>query len=74
VKKGAADGSSFGNFENENQPEPARNASRSDAGGEKVTKTMEDNLGKDGRLEVNLVDEWTPDIEKLHNELGKSAI
>jgi len=62
VKKGAADGTAFGGFENETQSK------------EKVTKTMEDNLGKDGRLEVDLVDEWTPDVDKLHNELSKSAI
>lgn len=61
VKKGAADGTTFGGFESSVQPE------------EKVAKTMEDNLGKDGRLEVDLVDEWTPDVEKLHAELGKSA-
>jgi len=62
VKKGGPDGSSFGSFGND---------SRSD---EKVAQTLEDNLGKDGRLEVDLVDEWTPDLDKLHSELGKSAI
>ena len=41
---------------------------------EKAAKTMEDNLGKDGKLEVDLVDEWTPDMDKLHAELGKSEI
>ena len=40
----------------------------------KVAKTMEDNLGRDGKLEVDLVDEWTPDVDKLHTELGKSAV
>jgi len=62
VKKGGTDGSSFGSFENEKQSE------------ERVAKTMEDNLGKDGRLEVDLVDEWTPDVDKLHSELGSSAV
>jgi hypothetical protein len=62
VKKGGPDGSSFGSFGHD---------SRSD---EKVAQTLEDNLGKDGRLEVDLVDEWTPDLDKLHSELGKSAI
>ncbi|HUD08809.1 MAG TPA: hypothetical protein VMQ48_01810 [Candidatus Saccharimonadales bacterium] len=62
VKKGAMDGTTFGGFESETQPE------------QKVAKTMEDNFGKDGRLEVDLVDEWTPDVDKLHAELGKSAI
>ena len=56
------DGTTFGGFESETQPE------------QKVAKTMEDNFGKDGRLEVDLVDEWTPDVDKLHAELGKSAI
>jgi hypothetical protein len=40
---------------------------------ERKTKTMEDNLGRDGKLDVDLVDEWTPDVNKLSNELGKSA-
>jgi hypothetical protein len=62
VKKGAMDGKTFGGFESDIQPE------------QKPAKTMEDNLGKDGRLEVDLVDEWTPDVDKLHAELGKSAI
>ena len=62
VKKGSMDGTSFGSFDQESLP------------GEKVAKTMEDNLGKDGRLEVDLVDEWTPDVGKLHDELSKSAI
>jgi bifunctional DNA-binding transcriptional regulator/antitoxin component of YhaV-PrlF toxin-antitoxin module len=62
VKKGSTDGTAFGGFESDVQPE------------EKVAKTMEDNLGKDGRLEVDLVDEWTPDVDKLHAELGKSAV
>ncbi|MCX6766932.1 MAG: hypothetical protein NT170_04120 [Candidatus Moranbacteria bacterium] len=62
VKKGVMNEASFGGFENDVQPE------------EKVAKTMEDNLGRDGRLEIDLVDEWTPDVDKLHSELGKSAI
>ncbi|HLM84299.1 MAG TPA: hypothetical protein VK254_03775 [Candidatus Bathyarchaeia archaeon] len=60
VKKGAAGDFSSGNFERES-PE------------EKTAKTMEDNLGRDGRLEVDLVDEWKPDLGKLTDELGKSA-
>jgi len=40
----------------------------------RVVKTMEDNLGQDGKLESDLVDEWTPDPEKLRGELNKSAI
>ena len=40
----------------------------------KAAQKMEDNLGRDGKLEVDLVDEWTPDVDKLHDELGKSAI
>jgi len=73
VKKGSGE-FSLENIESEDQPEPARNASHSDAGGKKAAQKMEDNLGKDGRLEVNLVDEWTPDVGKLHDELSKSAI
>lgn len=62
VKKGTPGDFSMGNFENHDQSE------------EKFAKTMEDNIGRDGKLEVNLVDEWTPDIDKLHSELSKSAI
>jgi len=40
----------------------------------KAAQKMEDNLGRDGKLEVDLVDEWTPDVGKLHDELSKSAI
>lgn len=74
VKKGIPGDFSSGRFENTDRPEPARNASHSDAGGEKVAKTMADNIGRDGKLEVDLVDEWTPDVDKLHTELSKSAI
>jgi len=62
VKKGSADGTIFGGFESEASSE------------KKVAKTMEDNLGRDGRLEVDLVDEWTPDVDKLHSELSRSAV
>jgi hypothetical protein len=62
VKKGAADGTTFGGFESDTEPE------------QKAATKMEENLGKDGRLEVDLVDEWTPDVGKLHDELSKSAI
>jgi hypothetical protein len=62
VKKGAADGTIFGGFESDVQPE------------QKAATKMEENLGKDGRLEVDLVDEWTPDVGKLHDELSKSVI
>lgn len=61
VKKGSGE-FSLENVENEDQPE------------KKAAQKMEDNLGKDGRLEVDLVDEWTPDVGKLHDELSKSAI
>lgn len=62
VKKGSGGEFSLENLEGEDQSE------------KKVAKTMEDNLGKDGKLEIDLVDEWTPDVNKLHDELGKSAI
>jgi hypothetical protein len=32
------------------------------------TKTLEDNLGRDGRIDIDLVDEWTPEAEKLQSE------
>jgi hypothetical protein len=32
------------------------------------TKTLEDNLGRDGRIDIDLVDEWTPEAEKLQRE------
>jgi hypothetical protein len=62
VKKGAMNGTTFGGFESDVQQE------------QKAATKMEENLGKDGRLEVDLVDEWTPDVDKLHAELGKSSI
>ncbi|MCX6762952.1 MAG: hypothetical protein NT093_04205 [Candidatus Moranbacteria bacterium] len=62
VKKGSGSEFSLENIENEGQSK------------KKVAKSMEDNLGKDGKLEVDLVDEWTPDVDKLRTELSKSAI
>jgi len=61
VKKGSGE-FSLENTEKEDQP------------GKKAAQKMEDNLGRDGKLEVDLVDEWTPDVGKLHDELRKSAI
>ncbi|MFH0929705.1 MAG: hypothetical protein V1814_00440 [Candidatus Moraniibacteriota bacterium] len=61
VKKGSGVFSSE-SLENEDQPE------------KKVAQTMEDNLGRDGKLEVDLMDEWTPDVDKLRTEIGKSSI
>jgi bifunctional DNA-binding transcriptional regulator/antitoxin component of YhaV-PrlF toxin-antitoxin module len=61
VKKGSAGDFSAGSFEDENKPE------------ERKIKTMEDRLGRDGKLDVDLVDEWAPDAGKLDNELSKSA-
>jgi len=62
VKKGSGGEFSLESLENEDQPE------------KKAAQKMEDNLGRDGKLEVDLVDEWTPDVGKLHDELSKSAI
>lgn len=61
VKKGSAGDFSTGNFESESKPE------------ERKAKTMEDRLGKDGKLDIDLVDEWTPEAGKLEQELGKSV-
>jgi len=76
VRKGSAGEFASENSLSDNQSEPTRNASpaRSDAGGGKIAKPMEDKIGKDGKLDINLVDEWTPDVGKLHDELGKSTI
>jgi len=38
---------------------------------EKLVKTTEDKLGQDGKLEPDLIDEWTPEFEKLHKEASK---
>jgi hypothetical protein len=62
VKKGSGGEFSLENTENEDQSE------------RKAAQKMEDNLGRDGKLEVDLVDEWTPDVGKLHDELSKSTI
>lgn len=62
VKKGAAGTISPEVFEGKSPTE------------ENVAKTMEDNIGRDGKLEVDLVDEWTPESGKLNDELGKSTI
>jgi hypothetical protein len=58
VKKGSAVGMSFEIPVAENQPAEI----------EKSAKTMEDRLGQDGKLEVDLVDEWTPEISALQKE------
>lgn len=60
VKKGSTGGFSSESFQDEEQSE------------EKVVKSMEDHLGQDGKLESDLVDEWTPDADKMQSELGKS--
>jgi hypothetical protein len=38
---------------------------------EKLVKSTQDYFGQDGKLESGLVDEWTPDVDKLGKELGK---
>jgi bifunctional DNA-binding transcriptional regulator/antitoxin component of YhaV-PrlF toxin-antitoxin module len=47
----------------------ARNVESEKESGEKIAKPVEDKIGKDGKLDIDLVDEWTPDVVKLHNEL-----
>jgi hypothetical protein len=64
VKKGSGTEFSLESNETEEEDQPER----------KAAQKMEDNLGRDGKLEVDLVDEWTPDVNKLHDELGKSSI
>lgn len=61
VKKGSESGFSAETSETENQP------------AERKAKTMEDRLGKDGKLDVDLMDEWTPDVSKLTKEASGSA-
>ena len=38
---------------------------------EKIVKSTEDYIGQDGKLESDLVDEWTPELEKLREEASK---
>ena len=61
VKKGATGGFSS-DSENASEQGPS----------EKIIKTVGDNIGRDGKLESDLIDEWTPEPGKLNDELGKS--
>jgi len=63
VKKGSAGDISSGIF--------GESASHTDE--EQKVKTNEDRMGRDGRLDIDLADEWTPETGKLEGELGKSA-
>jgi|YelNatPaOPRAMG01_1025707.scaffolds.fasta_scaffold33992_2 hypothetical protein len=38
---------------------------------EKIVKSTGDKLGPDGKLESDLIDEWTPEFEKLREEASK---
>lgn len=60
VRKGSVSG--FGSESSENDE------SKED---EKIVKTTEDRLGHDGKLESDLVDEWTPELEKLRKEASQ---
>lgn len=42
--------------------------------GEKIVKKTEDYFGRDGKLENDLVDEWTPELEKLREEASKPVV
>ncbi len=57
VRKGSSGEFSARNAESEKEPE------------EKIAKPMENKIGKDGKLDIDLVDEWTPDVGKLDDEL-----
>jgi bifunctional DNA-binding transcriptional regulator/antitoxin component of YhaV-PrlF toxin-antitoxin module len=61
VKKGADGGISAGAFDIE--PESGKGPS----------KSIEDNLGRDGKLDIDLIDEWTPESSKLQEEASASA-
>ncbi len=60
VKKGSSAG-----FPGEN-PEADE-----DETGEKLVKRTKDYLGQDGKLESELADEWTPELEKLREEASQ---
>jgi len=38
---------------------------------EKVVKSTQDFIGQDGKLENDLIDEWTPELEKLREEASR---
>lgn len=66
VKKGASFGLVSENFESEEN--------QSDEKEEKIVKQTKDYIGQDGKLESDLVDEWTPELEKLREEASKPVI
>lgn len=66
VKKGASFGLVSENFESEEN--------QSDEKEEKIVKQTKDYIGQDGKLESDLVDEWTPELEKLREEASKPIV
>jgi hypothetical protein len=38
---------------------------------ERIVKTTKDMLGQDGKLESDIIDEWTPELEKLREEASQ---
>jgi hypothetical protein len=38
---------------------------------ERIVKTSKDMIGQDGKLENDLIDEWTPELEKLREEASR---
>src|SRR4030043_1895295 len=64
VKKGSASGFAPQSFDD--TPDEVEKE-------EKIVKSAKDYIGQDGKLESDLVDEWTPEIEKPKEETNKSA-
>jgi hypothetical protein len=54
---------------------PAENPSEAEDGSdEKAVKRTEDYLGADGKLESDIIDEWTPEIERIREEASKPIV
>src|SRR4030042_4402517 len=64
VKKGSVGGFAADSANpSEGQPEEKTD--------DKIVKNTKDYLGRDGKLESDLIDEWTPELEKLREEASK---
>jgi hypothetical protein len=66
VKKAAAGNMGFGPDMNTNND--------SDSGSQDIFEKPIDKIGQDGKFESDLIDEWTPDIEKLREEASKPVV
>lgn len=60
VKKGT-----MGNFSNENHEDSQEPED------EKIVKRAKDYFGQDGKLEGDILDEWTPELDKLRSEASQ---